>query len=77
MFKFIPKKLTSFAVSMSLIGIINAQNPHFSQFYTFASQLNPSLVGNYDGSYRVAAVYRNQWSSALQQSGYTTIGAEM
>jgi type IX secretion system PorP/SprF family membrane protein len=77
MFKFIPKKLTSFAVSMSLIGIINAQDPHFSQFYTFASQLNPSLVGNYDGSYRVAAVYRNQWSSALQQSGYTTIGADV
>lgn len=56
---------------------VNAQDPHFNQYYTFASQLNPALVGNYDGSYRLAALYRQQWTSALGQSnGYRTVGAD-
>jgi len=54
-----------------------AQDPHFNQYYSFASQLNPALVGNYDGSYRLAALYRQQWTSNLGQSnGYRTVGAD-
>lgn len=54
-----------------------AQDPHFNQYYSFASQLNPALVGNYDGSYRLAALYRQQWTSSLGQSnGYRTVGAD-
>ena len=57
--------------------VANAQDPHFNQYYTFASQMNPALVGNYDGSYRLAALYRQQWTSALGQSnGYRTVGAD-
>jgi type IX secretion system PorP/SprF family membrane protein len=34
-------------------------------------------VGNYDGSYRLAALYRQQWTSALGQSnGFRTVGAD-
>ncbi len=54
-----------------------AQDLHFSQYYTHASFLNPSLVGNYDGSYRLAAIYRNQWSSAVGKDGFHTIGADV
>ena len=54
-----------------------AQDLHFSQYYTHASWLNPSLVGNYDGSYRLAAIYRDQWSSAVGKSGFHTIGADV
>jgi type IX secretion system PorP/SprF family membrane protein len=56
---------------------LQAQDPHFSQYYTHASSLNPALVGNYDGSYRVAAQYRSQWESALGKDGYRTIGADV
>jgi type IX secretion system PorP/SprF family membrane protein len=57
--------------------VANAQDPHFNQYYSFASQLNPALVGNYEGSYRLAALYRQQWTSALGQSnGYRTVGAD-
>lgn len=67
--------LVSFA---GFFGItLQAQDPHFAQFYTFASQLNPGLVGNYDGSFRAAAIYRNQWASALKATGYQTIGADI
>jgi len=55
----------------------NAQDLHFSQYYTHASWLNPSLVGNYDGSYRLAAIYRNQWSSAVGKNGFQTVGADV
>ena len=66
-------------ISLLIAGsyVAKAQDPHFNQYYTFASQLNPALVGNYDGSYRLAALYRQQWTSALGQSdGYRTVGAD-
>lgn len=69
-----------FAVSFFLIAAnLKAQDLHFSQYYTHASTLNPSLVGNYDGSYRLAAVYRDQWSSAMTnyKYGFQTIGADV
>lgn len=64
------------AVSFFAVGI-QAQDLHFSQYYTHASWLNPSLVGNYDGSYRLAAIYRNQWSSAVGKYGFQTVGADV
>jgi type IX secretion system PorP/SprF family membrane protein len=33
-------------------------------------------VGNYDGSFRVSTIYRNQWTSALGSAGYQTVGAD-
>lgn len=60
----------SFTTSVSY-----AQDIHFSQYYTFNQSLNPALTGNFDGSYRIAAIYRNQWSSSLKQHSYSTPGA--
>jgi type IX secretion system PorP/SprF family membrane protein len=39
----------------------NAQDPHFSQFFSSPLTLNPALTGKFDGSFRVAGNYRNQW----------------
>lgn len=52
-----------------------AQDIHFSQYYSFAPWLNPALTGNYQGSYRVSAIYRNQWSSFLESNSFVTTGA--
>lgn len=38
-----------------------AQDVHLSQFYTAQLNLNPALGGFYEGNYRVALNYRNQW----------------
>ena len=54
---------------------LNAQDAHFSQYYTFAQALNPALTGNFEGSYRFAAIYRNQWRSFLGTNAYVTPGA--
>ncbi|MCB0509461.1 MAG: PorP/SprF family type IX secretion system membrane protein [Bacteroidetes bacterium] len=57
------------------ISLSKAQDVHFSQYYTFAQALNPALTGNFDGSYRVALIYRNQWSSFLNKNAFMTPGA--
>jgi type IX secretion system PorP/SprF family membrane protein len=59
----------------SLSSLSYAQDVHFSQYYTFAQALNPALTGNFDGSYRVAVIYRNQWSSFLNKNAFVTPGA--
>ncbi len=38
-----------------------AQDPHFSQFYSSPLTLNPAFTGEFDGTVRFAANYRNQW----------------
>ncbi len=42
-----------------------AQDQHFSQFFAAPLNLNPALAGSYDGSFRVGAIYRDQWRAAL------------
>lgn len=39
----------------------NAQDIHLTQFYTNQQNLNPGMVGMYDGAYRVVGNYRHQW----------------
>ncbi len=58
-----------------MVEVSFAQDVHFSQYYTFAQALNPALTGNFDGSYRVAVIYRNQWSSFLNKNAFVTPGA--
>ncbi len=41
--------------------LVNAQDPHFSQFFASPLTLNPALTGKFDGTLRVAGNYRNQW----------------
>ena len=44
---------------------LEAQDPHFSQFYTAPLVFNPALAGTYEGTFRASAIYRDQWTSAL------------
>jgi type IX secretion system PorP/SprF family membrane protein len=75
--KNILRVLTCTVLLVSGFYLAQAQDPHFDQYYNFASQLNPALVGNYDGSYRLAALYRQQWTSSLGSSnGFRTVGAD-
>jgi type IX secretion system PorP/SprF family membrane protein len=65
------KKGTQFLV-LSLICLlfsskIDAQDKHFTQFYAAPLTLNPALTGAFEGRYRVATTYRDQWRSVLDQ----------
>lgn len=69
-------KCTLFLAIVFSVAAVSAQDLHFSQYYSQVSTLNPGLVGNYDGSYRVSVIYRNQWTSAVGAAGYQTVGAD-
>lgn len=55
------KKIFSGATFMLMAILVNAQDPHFSQFFASPLTLNPALTGKFDGTVRAAGNYRNQW----------------
>ena len=55
------KIVSTLLVSVALVSVANAQDPNFSQFFASPLTLNPALTGKFDGTFRVAGNYRNQW----------------
>lgn len=56
---------------------VNAQDPHFSQFFASPLTLNPAFTGKFDGNIRVAGNYRNQWPSINRAFTTTTVSVDM
>jgi len=54
---------------------LRAQDPHFSQFFASPLTLNPAYTGKFDGSFRVAGNYRNQWPTI--NNAFTTATASI
>jgi len=50
-----------------------AQDANFSQFFASPLTLNPALTGKFDGDFRVAGNYRNQWPTI--NNAFTTYTA--
>ncbi|HNG90885.1 MAG TPA: PorP/SprF family type IX secretion system membrane protein [Saprospiraceae bacterium] len=44
---------------------MQAQDQQFTQFYAAPLTLNPALTGAFEGKYRVASIYRDQWKQVL------------
>lgn len=55
------KKIAWVVISLVFVINVDAQDPHFSQFFSSPLTLNPALTGKFDGVVRVAGNYRNQW----------------
>jgi type IX secretion system PorP/SprF family membrane protein len=49
-----------------LVPKTQAQDKHFSQFYASPLTLNPALTGGMEGTYRIGAIYRDQWRQVLE-----------
>lgn len=47
------------------LGALQAQNIHFSRYDFQPLLLNPANSGSYNGSFRVTAIYRDQWANLL------------
>jgi type IX secretion system PorP/SprF family membrane protein len=56
------KLLASFCFLCAAMSV-QAQDPNFSQFFASPLTLNPALTGKFNGQFRVAGNYRNQWPS--------------
>ena len=68
------KKVFLIFLSIFFIYDASAQDEHFSQFFALPMHMNPALSGAYDGTYRMTAIYRDQWSNNLE-SPYKTFAA--
>lgn len=68
------KKLFITLIAIAAIFHCKAQDAHFSQYYQVPAYLNPSLVGNFNGLYKVGINYRDQWRAALDKP-YATFTA--
>lgn len=57
------RSLLGLGLSLMLAGSAAAQDVHFTQYFTSPLTLNPALTGLVPDDLRLAANYRNQWSS--------------
>jgi type IX secretion system PorP/SprF family membrane protein len=67
------KLLLTVTICGALAIDLSAQDPNFSQFFASPLTLNPALTGKFDGVYRVAGNYRNQWPTIF--NAFTTYTA--
>ena len=64
-----------FAAAILWPNTSQAQDPHFSQFYSAPLQMNPALTGVFPGEYRFIANYRTQNYAVLGNQSYRSIAA--
>ena len=64
------KKLYFSLLACFTIWAAGAQDIHYTQFYNSPLTTNPALTGLFNGSYRVGAIYRNQWLAGVGNSSF-------
>ena len=69
------KKLLPAFVLLMMSFSTFAQDPNFSQFFASPLTLNPAMTGKFDGVYRIAGNYRNQWPTI--NNAFTTYTASI
>jgi type IX secretion system PorP/SprF family membrane protein len=55
------RKIGLLIIITFLVETTFAQDPNFSQFFVSPLTLNPALTGKFNGNFRVAGNYRDQW----------------
>src|SRR5688572_23900343 len=55
------RKVLILLVACALLKEASAQDPNFSQFFVSPLTLNPALTGKFNGDFRIAGNYRDQW----------------
>lgn len=66
---------TLILLAIAFPASVQAQDPHFSQFYSAPLQMNPALTGVFPGEYRFIANYRTQNYAVLGNQSYRSIAA--
>ena len=70
------KIISTLLVCITLVNVCTAQDPNFSQFFASPLTLNPALTGKFDGVYRIAGNYRNQWPTILNAFETKTVSVD-
>lgn len=67
----------SLLILTSLVLIAaKAQDPNFSQFFVSPLTLNPALTGKFNGDFRIAGNYRDQWPSISKAFITSTVSVD-
>jgi type IX secretion system PorP/SprF family membrane protein len=69
------RKIICTLLIVASVASARAQDANFSQFFVSPLTLNPALTGKFDGVFRVAGNYRNQWPSI--NNAFTTYTASV
>lgn len=70
------KKIYSALLCVALAFVAKAQDPNFSQFFASPLTLNPALTGKFDGVFRIAGNYRNQWPTISNAYNTKTVSVD-
>jgi type IX secretion system PorP/SprF family membrane protein len=70
------KTICILAIVLSICNNVVAQDPNFSQFFASPLTLNPALTGKFDGLFRIAGNYRNQWPTINNAFITETVSAD-
>ena len=71
------RKLFILVVTLALVKQASAQDPNFSQFFVSPLTLNPALTGKFNGDFRLAGNYRDQWPAISKAFVTSTISFDM
>ena len=73
------RRITFSTFLLCLFVSLTGQDIHFTNFRMAPVSFNPSLNGTFQGTYRISAIYRDQWRNVSNSSPYKTpfISAEV
>lgn len=71
------RKLYTVIFALLLLETASAQDPNFSQFFVSPLTLNPALTGKFNGNFRVAGNYRDQWPAISKAFITSTASVDM
>lgn len=58
--------------SILCFGSVKAQDIHWTMFDMSPLTLNPAFTGSFEGTFRVGGIYRSQWNSISNATGFET-----
>jgi type IX secretion system PorP/SprF family membrane protein len=70
------RKLIIVIVTCALLKRAAAQDPNFSQFFVSPLTLNPALTGKFNGDFRIAGNYRDQWPTISKAFVTSTVSVD-
>jgi type IX secretion system PorP/SprF family membrane protein len=68
---------TSVILFLFLAYSVKAQDPNFSQFFVSPLSLNPALTGKFNGDFRIAGNYRDQWPTINKAFVTSTLSLDL
>jgi type IX secretion system PorP/SprF family membrane protein len=71
------RNITLLILCITLMKTGAAQDPNFSQFFVSPLTLNPALTGKFNGDFRIAGNYRDQWPAISKAYITSTVSLDL